>query len=63
MDETITLNLTSAELKIIAKAMAANPEAGTADLVVKLQTQIDAQYPPGPLATELPLPAIQGRDQ
>lgn len=59
----ITLHVTPAELKIIAVAMAAQPTPQTTPLVVKLQAQIEKQFPPGPLATELPLPAIAGRDQ
>lgn len=59
----ITLHVTPAELKIIAVAMAAQPTPQTGPLVVKLQGQIEKQFPPGPLATELPLPAIAGRDQ
>ena len=57
----VTLKLSSAELKIIARAMAATPEPQTLPLIIKLQAQIDAQFAPGPLATDLPLPAIQGK--
>jgi hypothetical protein len=56
----ITLRVNPAELKVIATAMAAKPNSQTLPLVVKLQAQINAQFPPGPLATELPLPAIAG---
>ena len=59
----VTLKVSPAELKVIAQAMAEKPAPETLPLVVKLQAQIDKQFPPGPLATELPLPAIQGRDQ
>jgi hypothetical protein len=58
--QDVTLTLSPDELKVIARAMAATPEPQTLPLVIKLQAQIDAQFPPGPLATELPLPAISG---
>lgn len=56
----IVLRLTPLELKVIARAMAAHSEAETQPLVVKLQAQINTQFPPGPWATELPLPTIEG---
>lgn len=59
----ITLRVSPAELKIIAHAMATHPAPQTVALVVKLQAQVDTQFPPGPYATELPLPAISGRDR
>jgi hypothetical protein len=55
-----TLTLKPAELKVIAKAMAARPTPQTLPLVIKLQAQINAQFPPGPGPTDLPLPAIEG---
>jgi hypothetical protein len=61
--QDITLSVTPAELKVIARAMAAKPQPQTLPLVVKLQAQIDAQFPPAQGPTELPLPAIQGRAQ
>jgi hypothetical protein len=59
----VTLKVSAAELKVIAEALDDKPTPQTLPLVVKLQAQIDAQFPPGPFATELPLPAILGRDQ
>ena len=45
----------------VHEAMAATPEPQTLPLIIKLQAQIDGQFAPGPLATDLPLPAIQGK--
>jgi hypothetical protein len=59
----IVLTVNPAELKIVARAMAAHPEPQTLSLVVKLQAQIDKMFPPGGGPTELPLPAIQGVDR
>jgi hypothetical protein len=60
----VTLKITPEDLKIIAKALdAPKIRAQAQPLVIKLQSQIDAQFPAGPGATELPLPAIRGRDR
>jgi hypothetical protein len=61
--QDVKLEVSPAELKIIANAMAAHPSSQTQALILKLQAQIDAQFPPGPFATDLPLPAIVGRDR
>jgi len=62
--QDITLTVNAAELKVIAQALdAPKIRAQTQSLVIKLQSQINAQFPPGPLTTELPLPRIQGRDR
>ena len=60
----ISLKITPADLKVIAKALdAPKIRARMQPLVVKLQGQVDSQFPAGPYATELPLPAIRGRDR
>jgi hypothetical protein len=60
----VALRVSPAELKVIAKALdAPKIRARSQPLVIKLQEQINAQFPAGPDVTELPLPAIRGRDR
>jgi hypothetical protein len=60
----VAFTVTPAELKIIANALdAPKMRAQTQPLVIKLQEQVDLQFPAGPYATELPLPAIRGLDR